>query len=91
MSNEYSEICGVYCKYTHDRYEQMVDFIQKVSNFSIDNSEREHANYLFLIKRRGDFHLCTGYNPTSIDVEVSDINGLQSFYEREISKLSELL
>jgi hypothetical protein len=69
----------------------MADFIQKASNFSIDSSEREHAPYLFLVKRRKDFHLCTGYTPTEIDIEVSDINGLQNFYERESSKLSELL
>ena len=91
MSNEYYEICGVYCKYTDDGFEQMSDFIQKAANFSIDSSEKDMADYLFLIKRVGDFHLCTGYTPVSTDVKVNNIEDLKAFYERETSKIGELL
>lgn len=91
MSNEYYEIQGVYCKYTDDGFDQMCDFIQKAASFSIDNSERDMADYIFLIKRISDFHLCTGYTPTSVDVKVNNIEHLKAFYERENSKLGKLL
>lgn len=87
------EIAGVYCDYTEDGYNEMVDFIQQAKSFTATENDRD--DFIFLIKRTQDFLLTTGISPDEIDVKVNDIKDLQDFYYREVmkdsSKIGELL
>lgn len=94
MSNE--ELSGVYIEYDrgyffHD-FQELMEYFRFNKNVQIDVYFQNDFDKIFLIKRENNYSLCLGSNiDKKIDKEVNDIEEIKAFYERETSKLGELL